>query len=57
MPIGQLMQRAKSLRRMAREAEDERTRKAILQVALEYEAQAVSLAEDLEQEPRKDAAD
>ena len=57
MPSYQLLKRARSLRELAREAADERTRKAILQVALEYEAEAFARARSLERELREDAAD
>jgi hypothetical protein len=57
LPTHHLLNRARSLREMAREAEDERTRKAILQVAQEYEAQASARSRNPEREVRKDAAD
>ena len=57
MPSYQLLKRARSLRELAREAADDRTRKAILQVALEYEAEAFARARSLERELREDAAD
>ena len=44
LPTSHLLKRAKSLREMARETEDDRSRKAILQVAFEYEAEASSRA-------------
>jgi hypothetical protein len=57
MPSFHLLKRARSLRQLAREAADERTRKAILHVALEYEAEAFARARSLERELRDDAAD
>jgi hypothetical protein len=57
LPTQHLLKRARGLREMARESEDERTRKAILQVAQEYEAEASARSRDLEREARKDAAD
>jgi hypothetical protein len=57
LPSFHLLKRARSLRDLAREAEDERTRKAILQVALEYEAEAFARAKQIERELQQDAAD
>jgi hypothetical protein len=57
LPTHHLLKRVRSLREMAREAEDERTRKAILQVAQEYEAEASARSRNLERGVRKDAAD
>jgi hypothetical protein len=57
LPTHRLLKRARSLREMAREAEDERTRKAILQVAQEYEAEASGRSRNPERRVAKDAAD
>ena len=57
LPTSDLLKRAKSLREMARETEDDRSRKAILQVALEYEAEAFSRAKKPERLLRQGAAD
>jgi len=57
LPTSHLLKRAKSLREMARETEDDRSRKAILQVALEYEAEAFSRAKKPERLLRQGAAD
>jgi len=57
MPSYRLLNRARTLRDMAREAADERTRKAILQVALQYEAEAFAPAKQLESELSENAAD
>jgi hypothetical protein len=57
MPSYQLLNRARTLRDMAREAADERSRKAILQVALQYEAEAFARARQFEGELSENAAD
>ena len=56
LPTSHLLKRAKSLREMARETADDRSRKAILQVALEYEAEASSRANKPERLLRQGSA-